>query len=113
MIDLSFLQQFSGGDKAKMSKYIGMFLKSYPSALQAIDDKLAAQDWSGLRTAAHSLKPQLNYMGAKTMQELAKEIEYSAGEGKDLEKLPGMVSDLKKGVVQVAALLEAELAKMG
>ena len=89
--DLDFLQNFTGNDKARMRKYISMFLGSAPSEMNAIRESLAGQDWDGLRAAAHGLKPQMIYMGVNAGEELLKTIENDAG-NKNLALLPDLVS---------------------
>ncbi len=111
-VDLSFLEQFAAGDKAKMAKYISIFLKSAPAMLGNIVSKQADGDWDGLRTAAHALKPQISYMGIKEMEHLIKTIEHNAGERNDLDKLPTMVAELKTGVEEAFHILQTELEKL-
>ncbi len=63
--DMNFLEQFTGGKSDKMHKYIGMFLDNAPRLLENIEQGLLKKDYSQIKVAAHSLKPQLSYMGVK------------------------------------------------
>jgi HPt (histidine-containing phosphotransfer) domain-containing protein len=112
MIDLTFLSSFAGGDKAKMAKYIGIFMKSFPGLLQMLETKLEAADYPGVRTAAHSLKPQITYMGIKSLEDLVKTIEHTAGSATELDQLPSRIATLKAGILDAAKELEQELAKL-
>lgn len=96
IIDLSFLKSFSGGSSEKMNKYINMFLQHAPVLVNAMEENLAKQDWPSLRSSAHSLKPQISYMGIKQAEELIKSIEYNAGEKTNLDILPAQIDTLKE-----------------
>lgn len=94
--DMKFLQQFTGGSKEKMNKYIGMFLENAPRLLKQIEAALASKDYPQLRIAAHSLKPQLSYMGVKEEISHIFIIEQIAGENSHIERLPPLIENLKK-----------------
>ncbi len=94
--DRSFLRQFTGGKADKMDKYIGMFLENAPRLLRQIDDALAAGDLHALRIAAHSLKPQLTYMGVKEEHSQIFLIEQTAGEAGHAGRLPALIGNLHR-----------------
>jgi HPt (histidine-containing phosphotransfer) domain-containing protein len=96
LTDLTFLQTFTGGNKEKIAKYINLFLQACPSQLDKMKSCLAGADYPGLRAAAHSLKPQVIYMGMKKGEELIKKIEHLAGEQKEVETLPGLLSEFEQ-----------------
>jgi HPt (histidine-containing phosphotransfer) domain-containing protein len=94
--DRAFLRQFTGHKTDKMEKYIGMFLENAPRLLRNIDEALAASDLPALRIAAHSLKPQLTYMGVKEELSHIFLIEQTAGEAGHLGKLPALIKNLHR-----------------
>lgn len=65
VVDTSFLESFTGGDREKKEKYIKMFLENGPKLLTNINNALENENFEALRIAAHSMKPQLSYMGVK------------------------------------------------
>lgn len=93
--DMQFLKQLTGGNNEKMSKYINMFLENAPKLLDNIDRALLAKDFPSLKIAAHSLKPQLSYMGVKEEVSKIFLIEQSAGESAHFATIPPMVHNLK------------------
>lgn len=101
IINLDFLKTFASGNTEKMNKYINMFLQHAPVLVKSIEENLSAQDWSALRSSAHSLKPQISYMGIKSAEELIKAIERNAGDKTNLENLPSQVDTLK-GILEKA-----------
>ena len=72
-----------------------MFLENAPKLLDSIDKALIVKDYPTIKIAAHSLKPQLSYMGVK--EEISKIflIEQSAGEAAHFDTLPQLIINLK------------------
>ncbi len=94
--DMNFLKQFTGGNPDKVQKYIGMFLENAPKLLENIDKALLARDYQAVKIAAHSLKPQLSYMGVKEDVSNIFLIEQSSGESAHYESLPQLINNLKR-----------------
>lgn len=94
--DMNFLNQFTGGNPEKQKKYIGMFLDNGPKLLQKIRLALQEQDYESLKVAAHSMKPQLSYMGVKEEVSNIFLIEQSAGQTAHQENLPQLVTQLER-----------------
>jgi len=112
LTDLTFLEQFAAGDKVKMAKYITIFLKSAPMQMAAMENHIAENNLAGLRTAAHSLKPQLGYMGIKALEDLARIIEHHAAEGVAVENLPSQVAEFKATLTTAIAELQTKLQEL-
>jgi signal transduction histidine kinase/CheY-like chemotaxis protein/HPt (histidine-containing phosphotransfer) domain-containing protein len=94
--DMQFLQQFTGGNPDKLRKYVGMFLDNAPKLLESMERGLEAKDYNAVKIAAHSLKPQLSYMGVK--EEISKIflIEQAAGAAAHQDALPPLVANLRR-----------------
>jgi len=73
--DLGFLEQFCKGDRTRMEKYIGIYLHGAPAGFALMEERMHAGDGDGLAVAAHSMRPQANYMGAQHLFDLLTEIE--------------------------------------
>jgi HPt (histidine-containing phosphotransfer) domain-containing protein len=94
--NLTFLKSFTGGNNEKMAKYINMFLQLAPGIVANMDLHLQNSEWSLLKSVAHSLKPQVGYMGMKEAEELIKTIENNAAELINLDKVPEQIQEFKK-----------------
>ena len=94
--DMQFLKQFTSGNSAKQQKYIGMFLENAPKLLDSIDRAMLIKDYPTIKIAAHSLKPQLSYMGIKEEISNIFLIEQSSGEAAHQETLQPLVNNLKR-----------------
>jgi len=92
--DMNFLQKFTGNNSTKINKYIGMFLDNAPVLLKNIENSLINKDYNTLKINAHSLKPQLGYMGVKEEHSNIFLIEQSAGEIGQQQKLPDLINNL-------------------
>lgn len=108
--DMNFLNQFTGGNPEKQRKYIGMFLENGPKLLEKIRKALQDQDYETLKVAAHSMKPQLSYMGVKEEVSNIFLIEQSAGQTAHREHLPQLVTQLERLCSKAFSELEMEMA---
>lgn len=93
--DMNFLNQFTGGNPEKKRKYVGMFLDNGPKLLEKIKEALKEKDYESLKVAAHSMKPQLSYMGVKEEVSNIFLIEQTAGQTAHRENLPQLVAQLE------------------
>lgn len=91
LVNLDFLKNFTGGNPEKMARYIGLFLQAYPVQMEKMKKALMENDFDSLRATAHSLKPQITYMGIKRGDEMIKTIEHRAGDKVETETLPALV----------------------
>jgi HPt (histidine-containing phosphotransfer) domain-containing protein len=80
MVDLSFLETFTKGNKEKMKRYINIYLSIAPSTFENMAQNIIDQDWEQLRINAHSLKPQADYMGIPSLKSVLAEIEQNVHE---------------------------------
>jgi signal transduction histidine kinase/CheY-like chemotaxis protein/HPt (histidine-containing phosphotransfer) domain-containing protein len=92
--DMHFLNQFAGGNTEKLNKYIGMFLQNAPNLLNNLDLGLKNKDFTAIKVAAHSLKPQLSYMGVKEEISHIFLLEQTAGEA-HYERIPALINNVK------------------
>ena len=75
MADLSFLYKFTKGNETKIKRYIKMYLSIAPDIFDRMKADIESQNWADLAINAHSLKPQVDYMGIPELKETLVEIE--------------------------------------
>lgn len=80
-MDLAYLDRFCKGDRTRMERYVEMYLKGSSTLYEDLKSKVAAADGEGAARAAHSLRPQVNYMGATPLVERLAELENMARTG--------------------------------
>ncbi|MDI9319492.1 MAG: ATP-binding protein [Phycisphaerales bacterium] len=96
IIDMVFLQQFTKGDWAMQNKYISMFLENAPKLLAQLHEGLSKSDFEMIKIAAHSLKPQLSYMGVPEEVSNVFMLEQSAGQKAQQNNIPELIENIKR-----------------
>jgi HPt (histidine-containing phosphotransfer) domain-containing protein len=96
VINLDFLRNFTGNNPARIEKYIAIFLQSAPPDVRSLLANYAEKNWEGVRAAAHSLKPQLTYMGIKSGETLLLEISHRAETQTGLDVMQVCMEDFQK-----------------
>lgn len=104
--DLTFLGSFTGNDSQKIKRYVQMFLDRAPEQVEEIRTSLGTGDYNQLKGAAHSLKPQLTYMGIKSLEQDIRAIEEHSSSGTNLDALPPLVEKLESTLKQAFAELQ-------
>jgi hypothetical protein len=61
--DLTYLKEMAGDDEAFFKEIITIFLESGPAFLKQMRDSALAGDFEQLRITAHTLLPQLTFVG--------------------------------------------------
>lgn len=74
-INLDFLSEFAKGDRAKMHRYVEMYLKTAPKVIAELQSHLDSNNLENLKLKAHSIKPQVQYMGISELKDTLAEIE--------------------------------------
>ena len=107
--DLRFLEELTGGDKARIRKYLELYLESARTILPQIEAALDAGDHERLRRLVHTIKPQFRMVGLPDTGELAAAIERSLTEGQAPEDLSESVARLLKESHNSVAIFERYL----
>lgn len=107
--DMQFLQQLTGNNVEKQHKYINMFLDNAPKLVNNLVQGLAAGDYQAIKIAAHSLKPQMSYMGVKEEVSQIFLLEQSAGETAHYSRIPELISNVQRVCEQAYRELKNEL----
>jgi HPt (histidine-containing phosphotransfer) domain-containing protein len=111
LINLDFLRSFTSNNPEKMRKYISIFLSAAPAEMESIRKNAGEKNWDALRSGAHTLKPQMTYMGIKNGEELLRKIEEQAGNASGTDQLPPMVKELDGIFEKACAELNLYLAQ--
>lgn len=91
IVDLSFLENFTKGDINKQKQYIKLYLKTASHLFSELKEHCDKNEWHELYVKAHSLKPQVLYMGIPTLQKKLVQIEEIAKQKGNKENLPDLV----------------------
>ncbi len=111
MADLSFLYKFTKGNEIKIKRYINMYLSIAPEIFERMNTDIQNQSWADLAINAHSLKPQVDYMGIPELKATLMTIEnqIKKGETEGLKELYEKALQLHQ---QAATILEDKMNQM-
>ena len=109
LVNLSFLEKFTGGNQSKIKRYISMYLATAPDILERMKQNLDAENWSDLAINTHSLTPQTDFMGIVTLKNKLIEIENNL-KINNYERLTDLVVSAYE-IHQKSALILAQILK--
>jgi HPt (histidine-containing phosphotransfer) domain-containing protein len=95
-VDLSYLEEFTGGDKQKLHRYLAMYLKTAPPAISEFQILLQQQNFEDLKLKAHSIKPQAHYLGISALKDVLAEMEAIIRDNGDVNRLPLLVTEAER-----------------
>ena len=78
LYDLAFLKKFTNNDPQKVERYIQTYLRTSERIFAELEEAGAHGSWEDAYTKAHTVKPQVQYMGIASLLELIMEIENKA-----------------------------------
>jgi signal transduction histidine kinase/CheY-like chemotaxis protein len=92
--NLDYLTKFCEGDRARMKKYIDMFLASTPTLIEKIKIAMQNNDHAEVAGQMHGYKTKFMMMGMTAAQELASEIEIRCLHGSSTDSISSMLQNL-------------------
>jgi hypothetical protein len=78
LYDLTYLRKFTRDDEAKVRKYIQTYLRTSERIFNELEKAGREGNWDDAYTKAHTVKPQVQYMGINQLMEIILEIENHA-----------------------------------
>lgn len=112
LIDLEYLNQLSEGDDDFTISMLSYFLDNTPTVFREMKQFYDEKDWKNLRNVAHKFKPQLTFMGIKSIFNEVETIEQAAASVTNTGNIPGLIEISEK--VSIAAMdeIKHELEKL-
>ncbi len=105
LYDLSVLKGISKDNQQTIQKMLTVFVEKASEEMAQIQGASKEQNWQHLAAVAHKMKPALAYLGMKSLEAKINEIQLSARNNKDIDKMPYMIQGadqlLKKIIVQL------------
>jgi HPt (histidine-containing phosphotransfer) domain-containing protein len=112
LIDLDYLQQLSEGDDDFSISMLSYFIDNTPAVMQEMKEYYKAGDWKSLRNVAHKFKPQLTFMGIKSIFHDVETIEQSAAKVIDTQQIPALINKVGETCIKAMEELKIELEKL-
>jgi HPt (histidine-containing phosphotransfer) domain-containing protein len=98
--NLDFLTQFTKGDKAKMKKYIEMYLDTAKQKMDIMSNSISSKEFETLKVAAHTMKSQARYMGITTIEADIVSLEHACSELTNIDSIPSLVEKVNSVLQQ-------------
>lgn len=105
LIDLSYLEQVCGGNKAMVLKMIDLFVDQTPKQIESMNTYLKEENWQEFFNVAHKAKSSLAMMGVKSLQRPMENLEDFSKNKKELGSIP----DILKHVGETCQLILKEI----
>jgi hypothetical protein len=86
-LDLTYFNSLTEGNSSLRSQVAGLMLKETPEELALLQDFFKNKNWDGVQNIAHKLKSSQTFMGLHQIGSTLNEIENSAMEQTNLDKL--------------------------
>lgn len=109
VIDLSYLEQASGGNAEMRAMLLAVLQEEYPKHVANLADAFLSEDVTAVFRASHHLKSTLHYLGNPRLIQLNALIEGPARQGAPLEEYLGIWQELA-GLLDLVGRRLAELS---
>ena len=95
-IDLSYLEEVTGGSTDIIKEMLELFLRDTPQQIQSIQENCRLQVWENVSAEAHKLKPTFLYVGLKDSNEKLTKIEHGARNNQNLDELLELINSVEE-----------------
>lgn len=97
-LDLTYLNEISGGDEEFIAEMIETFLEETPKDAADMRTHLGEQNWTELGKVAHKLKSSIKMFGFETLKNQVLFLEQSGKSGENTDVLPSKVNEFLDGL---------------
>ena len=87
-LDLSYLEEISGGDEEFIADMIETFLEETPKDLAEMKARSAEENWIEVGKMAHKLKSSIKMFGFESLKNIALQLEQDGKNQSDLDTFP-------------------------
>jgi HPt (histidine-containing phosphotransfer) domain-containing protein len=105
-LDLTYLNDISGGNIEFMIEMIDIFLDQTPMYFDQLASAINASDWKSVAEVSHKIKPTFAFMGADKAREDIQEIEKNARQLDRLDTIPAKYALIKTACDHLFAQLK-------
>lgn len=108
VVDSAYLRQCAGNDKAKLSGYIKLYLKSASELVSRLNEGVRNKDWEDIMSSVHDLKSLLAIVNVKSVERELVEIRKNASLNANMDAISSAI----KKVESVCNEISAELMRL-
>ncbi len=98
-VDFTFMEDFTENTKEDMVYFIQKFIQTIPSAIEKLSVAIAENDAVKIKKTAHTIKPQIEFVGIKKALENVKILEEKIAESNyDIVEIETLFNDICKNI---------------
>lgn len=86
-VDLTYLETIASGDREFIVEMIDMFMTQTPLYLDELKAEIMEENWTGVGSVAHKIKPTLAFIGVPSIMEMIARIEANAKKSENIEMI--------------------------
>lgn len=111
-IDLSQLEQMTGGDQQFLIQVLELIHRQSPDVLQKMQADLQSDDLAALGAAAHKFKSSIHVLGNSEWVQLLKQIELTATDQQDRKMLTCLLKEFEHVCDDILDRISDELDRL-
>jgi HPt (histidine-containing phosphotransfer) domain-containing protein len=96
--NLQKIRELTGNNETLMRKYVNIFLSNSPQVMTELKEKIEGHELGAAKVLAHSLIPQVLYMGMEKEKQKLKEIEDLCLRDDALSEIKALYSEIELGL---------------
>lgn len=100
-INLSYLDDITGGDAEVMTEMIELVISETPKHLDNMKRLADQKSWKEAGSEAHKLKPMFLYVGLNELHEICKDIEEFSNQPEKTTAIPSLAERLQNGFLSI------------
>jgi HPt (histidine-containing phosphotransfer) domain-containing protein len=109
LYNLSTIEEISGGSREFMRDMMQLFIETMPKLADEMVNSLNNQNWAGVKSVAHQVKPTMELMGIASLKDDVVTIEKNSMNLVDLEIIPALVEKFYAIIQKVVEALKTEI----
>lgn len=102
-INLAYLEEITGGDKAAMKMILQSFLDNSPKDIQKLKSAIASEDFPSTAQIAHKLKSNFQYIGDESSAKLLKQMQIFAETSKNAKRIGEIMATIDQNYTNALA----------
>lgn len=110
-LDLSYLEEITGGSLEVMHEMLVLFQNETPSQISILQERASNEDWEGVRAEAHKIKPTFQYLGLNNIYKSVLELEVVAKEKKK-DQINELVALIETQFLVIQTDLQENITKL-
>lgn len=109
LYSLSTIEDISGGSREFVRDMMNLFIETMPKLADEMVTALENQNWAGVKSVAHQVKPTMELMGVTSLHQDVITIEKNAQAGTNLDIIPALVEKFYAIIQKIVDALRIEV----